>query len=973
MTDPYRALDAMFERRDGRTLSAALGVDLRNVVKMTLRSGRDADGTPWSAWNVSVLPPKDRKLKHRGLDDETYDKYPVLREAVPRVCVVQVSAAYPREMEVVMTGMPKFKALSSIDDDDVEVPETDADGSDTVAAAAAFTHKGVGAVFAFQKCNGHLWVAHATPGGRVFAGTKNCIHSLESLGRDLATVEFPSPMVADIFAALQAKFLVHGSALLAALQAEVLVGEVETNQHLVYHASPEMVVFNTSPATDGLFAKPKVDGPFSVGEVTSGRAWTKYRSGYNCEGVVLAGVPHPSAPAPILVRLKFKSVWYVCCRTLRESYREEDPPALTRWRLTQRVLAHNKYMLVDPEWLLTILREYLGPLVDYLAAVRVPRRQIAFDGEGFAPVLEAFRVASGWSVAHLQSLFTVPDRIPTLAEVKAVERREVKLLGPRPVVALTPEMSPDISARGRGSRGTRGSHNTRGSRGTRGNFGGRPQSRRLSPVPLASGPPRGPVHKPTATLHSTCDVGGGSAGACDGAGAGPGPGRESDTGTETAGAFTAPATIVACACMAPGAGKTTLMKRFVKRMEADVYKAPCRDMAQDDFAPNTKAFYPALEAAAAAVPCVCVHRSNFAPHDRARVIAAARGTKKHMVFVVPAEDPQGLEMLYVSLRGVLLDSRSTHPTLGAKSNLPPGKLLLIAGGFWADMCPIDLSREGDIAAVLRVRMTAGPLPEDIRTGLAAFASVMRTSNKRFALKEFPSFLDAGALVAMLLAGPELRRPVDAIVDDMVAQFREAVMVKTPSGSTPAPKAEVYFTTLHPDVGDGVSAGEPSKAPKVEYVGLFVAPEALVPYVVQAKSLTEADAVSADHVTLAFRPDADTLRELYAPLLGRKFDVCVDSMCVLRDRSIAALIVSVRDLPEAVAEAVTDPHITLMWKKGTRRPVDSAKLITGQLGPVDVYPVGAVVEGVVRYSMGNAGGGNAHAHTARGGRGRRGHK
>lgn len=908
--DPLRALDAMFARANGVSLTDELPgrTGIADVVKMTPRTGKDADGTSWTVWNVSVRPLGGKFAP----EDETYRKFPVLFRRVPRVFVVQQSKSDPGVMETVLTGLTKFEALSAIDDDDhvndttTTETETEPTGAgkdadtDTVsgppmaALCNPTTGARVGAVFAYQKCNGHMWVAHAGPDGRVYAGTKNCIHALEHLGRDLSSVSFPSAMVAEVFVRLQTKFLGSadgGAALMAALRAEVLVGEMETNQHLVYHTAPDMVVFNSSPATDGLFAKPRVQGPWDPARATTWHTWAELRSGYNTEGVVLACVESPLETAavtdPVCLRLKFKTVWYIVVRTLREMYKDDDNLVTRKRKLLERILRHNNYMLVDPDQLMAIYNMYLCPLLDFMHARGVARRTIAFDGEGFAPVLEQYRrhVLSRPSPPDLEALFTMPNRQVLASEVRFAEASEL---------ARRSAATASDRRRGRG----RDSASASGS---------------------SSGLRLGP-----ASASARADAG----------------------------------LVLACASMPPGTGKTTLMKDVARRLGGSTAGGMFDrvvDMSQDQFR-DANGFRAALADAVKDAPCVCVHRCNFEPGDRRRITETAVQAGKRMVYVEPEEDPQGLDMLYVSLRGVLQEDRKSHPTLGAKARLPPWKLMLIASGFWVGVVRVSEAREPGVE-VIRVRMLQegrAPLPASIMDLLQPFSVAMRRRNTRFALQTLPDDLgvDVHALVKALQGGPEIRRPTSDIAGDVVAHVSSLVAGGAGVGGAGVSGAGVSGAGVGGKAGAG-GAGVGSKTAAcddpmpcfVQYVGLFVRP-ALTQYLdlLQARGLLPAKGpgasmtVSADHVTLAFQPSPRDVATLYKPILGQTFKIRVKAIHVAHDGTLAALEVAVPDLPPAIARGVSEPHITLAWKAGKRRPVDSAALVAGKLCTREVVPL-----------------------------------
>ena len=117
----------------------------------------------------------------RGIEDATYELYPVLYEYVPRTMVIQESSS-DGELEIVLEGIPKFKAYSSVDEDDVDVVDADrSDGSGGSAGPGFVEDPRVVQYFFSHKVNGHMWLA-TCKFGRVYAGTKACTFCVDNLG-----------------------------------------------------------------------------------------------------------------------------------------------------------------------------------------------------------------------------------------------------------------------------------------------------------------------------------------------------------------------------------------------------------------------------------------------------------------------------------------------------------------------------------------------------------------------------------------------------------------------------------------------------------------------------------------------------------------------------------------------------------------------------------------------------------------------
>jgi hypothetical protein len=271
------ALDALFADLHGRTLTDAVGVPINSVLSVIRRRC----AVPIVYYNVSVKGRDAPGSRGRPNEDLTYAAHPALYDMVPRTMVVRDSDTTPGKMELVYVGIKKFLAFTAVDEDD----EGDVDrggrggaGAEAVGAPdAPFQHDPRVVMYKLsKKVNGHMFSAYSKY-GYIFAGTKKCtgcVASLDAIDGDA----LPSPMVKTIFQALQTMYTRHGEALMELLRSEVIVGEVQTNQHIVIHPEENtLIAFNTSEASC-LFPKPAMVGPICVDEFASnagGRASTR--------------------------------------------------------------------------------------------------------------------------------------------------------------------------------------------------------------------------------------------------------------------------------------------------------------------------------------------------------------------------------------------------------------------------------------------------------------------------------------------------------------------------------------------------------------------------------------------------------------------------------------------------------------------------------------------------------------------------
>jgi hypothetical protein len=367
------------------------------------------------------------------------------------------------------------------------------------------------------------------------------------------------------------------------------------------------------------------------------------------------------------------------------------------------------------------------------------------------------------------------------------------------------------------------------------------------------------------------------------------------------------------------------MKKLAARLQSSVFGGTAvRDMAQDDFAPITKEFYPGLQKALGDFrqTCVCVHRCNFRPDDRASFLKIASAHASSVVLVVPDTDPLSLTMLYVGLRGVLEDARAAHPTLGTASRMPPSQLLTIAGSFWSGCVSVQPQREPGVK-VIPVRMTRSCVPEDIVRVLRPFEALF-TKNKPFSIKAFPPELDVETLVTVLRTGPEIRRPVDEIVDDIMAQLlalSPSVAPRKPPVSTP-----VLYVSLAVSVQQDLVALAKSHG--------FVPPRL-------GKATLQQ---SADHITVLFKPTVEDVEKTYRPHLNRRFNVRVKQIVALADGTLVTASVDVEDF----LHPLDHPHITLYWLASKRKPSQSKDMLMGNLGVVETLDVSKTITASLQF-------------------------
>ena len=352
--------------------------------------------TPYGdLFNVAVVPVDGVGAvtkRRKAPDDATYARYPVLYDLIPRICVIQVGedGCYHKAA----FALPKFNALTPVDEDDRQEGENDAEVSST-----SLQVPGVLCYQAQEKANGHTVTFCLLPGASLLlAGTKGCawLCKLEdgTLSDDaIESCNPPTEMVRDAFQCMQHLLRGDPAGVLAVLRTgRVLVGERETNQHIRYYKTPGIMFFDDD--LPEIFKRPETRGPFAIEDITPALLHG-LRGGGNSEGWVLCGM---DSSGKILIRFKFKTVAYTCLRTARESFDPLDGLNLTLSKWHVRIHERNRFLHVHPRYMDEIVFEgFLAPLAKYMYAQNVTRQDIAYSSTGFAPVIESFRVATGLS------------------------------------------------------------------------------------------------------------------------------------------------------------------------------------------------------------------------------------------------------------------------------------------------------------------------------------------------------------------------------------------------------------------------------------------------------------------------------------------------------------------------------------------------------------------------------------------------
>jgi hypothetical protein len=143
---------------------------------------------------------------------------------------------------------------------------------------------------------------------------------------------------------------------------------------------------------------------------------------------------------------------------------------------------------------------------------------------------------------------------------------------------------------------------------------------------------------------------------------------------------------------------------------------------------------------------------------------------------------------------------------------------------------------------------------------------------------------------------------------------------------------------------------------VEFVGLFFK-QALtsLPFLAGCVPATKGVVVSADHVTVKYRPNDKDL-DAFQRWLGRSFEVRINTLHTALDGSIAALGIEVADA-ELAEHLGTTGHVTLWWNSKFRKPVFARELVapgSTVLKEVKVIPGGQTVMGKLDFAYDHSG-------------------
>lgn len=376
--------------------------------------------------------------------------------------------------------------------------------------------------------------------------------------------------------------------------------------------------------------------------------------------------------------------------------------------------------------------------------------------------------------------------------------------------------------------------------------------------------------------------------------------------------------VVATSRFLPGSGKSTWFAEAAERLGVSYHQA----LSQDDFGGDRSAFVRGLKEVLDSKTAL-VARCNFAPADRRALIQAI--VYKPLLFLEPSPKEDPVLLVYAALKG-LVKERPDHPTLGST---PLAKRLGILGTFYALSKPVrafEMERMDHCEALpLPILDPTKVLPPPIYYEVESFMAIFKS--KKRPPKTLPSSFDLERFRTMIEGGPELRVSPECLAE----RIEGAILDFRTRSSTP-----VLYISM-----DLVEGGGKTNS----------AYQALASFKVGFPS--KRMQISADHVTLIFGPSEDQelsmlhLEDSVATTRGSRIYLAVD-------RSIAALAVDppttvVGGVPQTLPVASGVPHLTLGWDPSKRQAKDSAALIDGSLGPVEVFEIGPLeLSGTIRF-------------------------
>jgi len=370
----------------------------------------------------------------------------------------------------------------------------------------------------------------------------------------------------------------------------------------------------------------------------------------------------------------------------------------------------------------------------------------------------------------------------------------------------------------------------------------------------------------------------------------------------------------------PGCGKSTWMAL----VETLLGTARSQTLSQDDFGGSKPEFVKGVNAVLRTKTAL-VARCNFGSGDRKTLIDAA--AYRPILFLEPSPEDDPVLLIYASLKG-LVEDRPDHPTLGTT---PLAKRLNILGSFFGASRPIApyeaASNPHCEAMPLSIIVPGAGLDGPIYDAVKAFMTIYQ-GRKPFSVKRLPEDFDAEAFAAMVRGGPELRRPPA----DIAAAIHAAYLDFSSRSSTPILYASV-------DLVERAGKASPPLA-ALDASGLLS---------------SKATQVSADHVTIVFKPSLEAATSLYH-LEGVVVRGVGSKIYVAPDGSIGALAVDdlvytmVGTETRSLEVASGCPHITLAWDPSKRSPKESVDLIEGSLGEPTAIDLAApfFFEGVVTF-------------------------
>lgn len=323
------------------------------------------------------------------LDDNTYKKFPILVNLIPRACS---ELYHNNNLILTLKGIPKFSGTSIIDNDDYndnenkeekeneeykdkEYKENDIviDPSWNLEVKYKCKENGKFAIFKLFTFNDELWI---------FGGSKNCHIPIKY--SDIPTIQNQ-----DLHYNILKEFYndTHNKNLDYIINKEIIAEYVD-GKHIVYTEKPYLVYFNEF--LDNTFRKvSNICEP--TNEIPSNELLIKIRQMKGIEGIV---IEYHNKNDNQIIRQKHKTNWYILYRSFREIMTKCSKKTISKENLIKKLHNNidnksNNYIRLSEEdtkyWKNTATN-----FIEFLQTTDYDYSDASFDKIGIAKMIHEF-------------------------------------------------------------------------------------------------------------------------------------------------------------------------------------------------------------------------------------------------------------------------------------------------------------------------------------------------------------------------------------------------------------------------------------------------------------------------------------------------------------------------------------------------------------------------------------------------------